>query len=289
MVAALLVLVVAVFAAGACTGKPSLSTTACVLEQPIDPGPLGVNRLAYVLFDLSRSTAKYHRALKTAVQEDVLDQTGPGDWAFAFRLGTSRGPYSEDNIVFASDRATPLVRQKLAEGAITDQRLARGCADTAGVQNELAKSWLAFDGAREGWTRALTEARAQTGGCCSAYVESLRYLGERFAAAPRARARWLFVLGDFEEQPALRGASLADRAQDLARERGPLFQNVKVRLIRPAGTSAPDRVHGWQSFFETLGASDVRTFYLGETQTAALDPSRVPLRPEQARRTAAQF
>jgi len=283
------VLALAVVSAGACTGRPSLLQASCVLDKPIDPGQLGINRLVYVLFDLSGSTAQYHRALKTACQDDVLDQIGPGDLAFGFRLGTSRGPFSEANIVFSADRATPLVHERLAEGGITEELLKRDCADTAPLRDEVSKSWATFEVAREGWKRALTDAGDRGAGCCSAYLESLRYLGERFANAPRARSRWLFVLGDLEEQPAVRSAALTARAQELARDHGLLFENVNVRLVRPAPAPASDPAPGWQTFFETLGARDVRVFYLGETRTAALDPSRVPLRPARAGRHTAEF
>jgi len=62
-----------------------------------------------------------------------------------------------------------------------------------------------------------------------------------------------------------------------------------VSKVAGADGPASDPAPGWQTFFETLGARDVRVFYLGETRTAALDPSRVPLRPARAGRHTAEF
>lgn len=260
----------------ACGKVKSTTAARCLFVDPMEAGPLVIDRLGYVLLDGSGSVQKSLGRIGSAVEHVIIDRAGVGDWLYGFRLHSKDGAFDERNILFGPDRDAPMVREGIARGRLSTERLNAGCDDTREVVSELENSWAKFEILRASWSRDVqTIVRTPPVGR-SAYLASLEYLAARFSRAPKAMSRWLFIIGDARETQRPKDLATGTAARAVRDRFGVAFAGVHVRVLRPSGEHDDENERLWREYFATLGTSDASFYYLGEEHTAGFEPSAVP-------------
>ena len=264
-----------IFLAG-CGKLKALEEKQCLLTEPVEPGELVINRLCYLLLDGSDSVRRDWDRIESVVERGIVDRAGVGDWLYAFRLQSTLGLYDEHNILFGPDGDTPKVREALAKGRVSSTRLTAECSDSRELRRELDQAQDQFHRTRAHWRHQVQGLSRNGHGGTSGYLASLEYLAARFTQTPKALSRHLFIVGDMRESPVSGKLASGAAARALRERLGPAFAGVQVRILRPSGALDDEGERSWREYFAALGARDVRFYYLGEEQTAGLEPSSVP-------------